>query len=369
MKIFHTDTKRFVKNIVMIVFAAVLFCGCANKEKPENSIQPTLSLEDVNENTISPTQNIVTTPVPDSTLSGQQMEPTEIPGSKDYPERAERLLIKGDLIKIKNTNSDNKEYSEKEKSIFEGGIVKLTSNEELYLVDSILDVGKQIISFESNQENGYTLSVNSCTVSENVSATGNLYAARLSGENGNLNIQLLLEVEQTTEVYEYHVFSYFIEENYEYLQKIGVLNGKLLEIKEGTFTMQQSSKMISPFTYVYPQKYVLCSAGKLVGEDIYFGIGKVPEGYYPMNNIVKLKQDILLYDRDTLEIIAKAEKDSYLMLCATDADRWIYVEDTETALFGWIYMEMDESGKIIISGTDRFKVKDVFDEDTLQYGF
>lgn len=362
-----------ILGIVTVGFIVLSLCGCANEQKQESPIQPTQRLENDNIDTVLPTQSITVTSEPDSSLTDQQtelIEQTVIPTAKDYPKREERLLVKSGRLDREFNFNDQKDYSEKEKRIREGEIVALSSEEELYLMDSRIDIGRQTIRFNFVYREGYTLSVNSCTATENISATGNLYAARLSGKNGIDGIQLLVEVTQTTEVYEYHVFNYFIEGDNEYLQKTGILDGKPREINESTFTMWAPSDILSPFLYGYPQKYVLCSAGQLVGDNIYYGLGKVPEGYYSMGNIVKLKQDILLYDRDTLEITAKAEEGSYLMLCATDAERWIYVEDIETTLSGWIYMGwVDGSGNCIISGTDRMKVKEAFDNVTLQYGY
>lgn len=402
MKKLTSTMKKAMLRIAMLGLLAFAMGGCSSGENQGEPVSPTQGAEGGQVVSPIPTQDAANKqePVPtqeaasvltQETANKQEPATTQEAENKQepeklqaasfsstldmvvYPEREGRLLVKGALCESGQGEYEEKVFSDMEKEILAGSIVKLSDNDELFLEDGWYDGGRQTIRYEGDQKTGYTLSVNSCTITESISATGALYAARLSGTDGGCGIQLLLEVAQTTAQYEYHVFSFFIQDNYEYLQKVGILKGLPSSISEATFDVKVYSDILAPFQYQYRQEFILCSAGELAGDEVYYGIGRVPQGCYPIGYIARLKQDqeILLCDKDTLaslETIAIGKAGAYLMLCATDAQQRIYCESVETGLCGWIYLEESGGKKQIVSETNKYSVAEVFESAAFRYG-
>jgi|GEM_PF-6516612 len=132
----------------------------------------------------------------------------------------------------------------------------------------------------------------------------------------------------------------------------------------GIITTQVRAAMVG--TWSRPADYILARGFNWDDEDdfkSYYCLTEVPRPLYPFGMIVSLKQELPLMASQTDRFFTGAllpEKNSQVVLAATDDCRWLYVTSMEGDIAGWVRMRSVDYVVKLTVGDIEADIDDVF---------
>ncbi len=131
----------------------------------------------------------------------------------------------------------------------------------------------------------------------------------------------------------------------------------------GTITAQVRAAMIG--TWSRPADFILATGYSWDDEGFYsyYRITEMPRPIYPFGMIVSLKEELPLLASQTDRVYAATlfpEKDSQVILVASDDVRWLYVSSMDGLTAGWVKMSDVDYVDMITVGDTEMDVDDVF---------